>query len=69
MIELQPLPSSRPLGDVRRRPRPLGGFRLGREVFVEERNELRTEVLDVGVEGELHGHSSLGRGRAGAAAT
>ena len=37
------------------RPRPLERLGLGRQVLVEERDELGAERLDVGVERQLHG--------------
>ena len=54
VVEQQPLPVARPLRHVRHRPRPLQGQRLGRQVLVEERRELGTELLDVGIKSQLH---------------
>jgi hypothetical protein len=55
VVELQALPPARPLRDMRRRTRPLGGLRLGRQVLVKELTEFSAKVLDLGIEGELHG--------------
>jgi hypothetical protein len=55
VVEQQPLPAARPARDVAAGSRPLQGLGLGRQVFVQERHELRAEGLDVSVEGQLHG--------------
>ncbi len=55
VVELQPLPAACPFRNVRRRagplPRSLG---LGRQMLVEECDELRAECLDLVVERQLH---------------
>jgi hypothetical protein len=56
VVELQPLPLPGPFGHMGSGSRALlRGIRLNWEMFVQERDELRPEVLDVRVEGELHG--------------
>ena len=55
VVELQPLPAPRPLRHVRRRARSLRGrLGLGRQMFVEERDELGAECLDLVIEPQLH---------------
>ncbi len=54
VVELQPLPATRPFRYVSRRTRPLGRFGLFRQVVVEEFDEFGAKRLDPGVESELH---------------
>ena len=55
VVEQQPLPAPRPFRHMAARPRPLQRLGLGRQVLVEEGDELGAEGLDVGVERQLHG--------------
>ena len=55
VVELNPLPAPRPFRHVRRRARPLRRrLDLGRQVLVEECDELGAECLDLVVERQLH---------------
>ena len=54
VVEQQPLPAARPGGHVRHRPGPFGGLGLAGQVGLDELHELGAELLDVGIEGELH---------------
>jgi hypothetical protein len=55
VVEHQTLPPARPLRYVTAGPRALDRIRFGRQMFVQEGDELGAEGLDVGVERQLHG--------------
>jgi len=55
VVEHQPLPAACPVRDVATGPGPFKRVGLRRQVFIQKRDEVRTEGLDVSVERQLHG--------------